>query len=327
MIENLKKLRIMKLWEILNRESDEDHPITTEELLDRLVEIGIPCHRKTLYEDIKTLNDCGYEVMVNRSVSNEYYVMERTFDVPELQILMDAVQATRFISESKTESFVRKIASLAGDKKGEVLNRNIVAFNTSKCSNEHVFYNVNEIALALEQKRKISFYYFKLNAQHEKVYQRSRKKYVVNPLATVFADDKYYLMCFDDKHGNVVHYRVDRMETVTMEDEPMTENEISLNFDVKGYKKQIFGMCVGDQEEVEFCADESIVDGLFDKFGDDLVLTEKDGKVYFKAMAQISTPFIAWVMGFGDKLKVTAPQKVVKKIKEHLRKTVDNYKE
>ena len=328
MEENLKKIRIMKVWEIINRESDEDHPITTEQILDKLQEEGIPCHRKTLYEDIKILNACGYEVLVNRAISNEYYVLDRTFDIPELQILMDAVQATRFISEKKTESFVRKIASRAGAQKGEVLKRNVVSFNTAKSSNEKVFYNVNEISLAIERKKKISFYYYKLNAKHEKVYQRAKKKYVVNPLATVFADDKYYLMCFDDKHLNVVHYRVDRMENVSMEKASITENDVYLNFDVKGLKKEMFGMFVGSAEEVSFVADESIVDGLFDKFGDDLKLNDLgDGKVGFKTTAQISPTFIYWVLGFGDKLKVTAPQKVVKKLKEHLKKTLESYGE
>ena len=328
MEENLKKIRIMKVWEIINRESDEDHPITTEQILDKLQEEGIPCHRKTLYEDIKILNACGYEVLVNRAISNEYYVLDRTFDIPELQILMDAVQATRFISEKKTESFVRKIASLAGAQKGEVLKRNVVSFNTAKSSNEKVFYNVNEISLAIERKKKISFYYYKLNAKHEKVYQRNKKKYIVTPLATVFADDKYYLMCFDDKHLNVVHYRVDRMENVSMEKANITENDVYLNFDVKGLKKEMFGMFVGSAEEVSFVADESIVDGLFDKFGDDLKLNELgEGKVGFKTTAQISPTFIYWVLGFGDKLKVTAPQKVVKKLKEHLKKTLESYGE
>lgn len=327
MDDSIKKIRIMKLWELLNRETDEDNPLTTEQILSKLEDMGIPCHRKTLYEDIKILNTCGYEVLVNRSISNEYYVMDRAFDVPELKILLDAVQAARFISSKKTEEFVRKIANLAGDSKAEVLKHNIVEYNTSKCTNEQVLYNINEISQAIVNKKKVSFLYFKLTPEHKKTYQHAHRRYLVNPLATVFADDKYYLVCFDDKYGNIVHYRVDRMESVMMEDRDASETVVSQNFNATGRKQQMFGMFVGKPEEVSFEADKSIIDGLFDKFGDDLKLQEEDGKLKFQVTAEVSPTFIAWVVGFGDKLKVTAPKRVVKKIKEHLQKTLEFYGE
>ena len=327
MEDNNKRIRIIKIWEMLNQESDEEHPLTTEYILNKLEEQGISCHRKTLYEDIKLLNANGYEVMVNRAISNEYYVVDRTFDVPELQILMDAVQASRFISTKKTDELIHKIASLAGSRKGEVLKRNTVAFNTSKCTNEKVFYSINEIALALERQCKITFYYFKYDSAHNKVYQRNHRPYVVNPLATVFCDDKYYLMCYDDKHRNIVHYRVDRMENLNMIDQPITRTKRTNNFDVKRHKKQLFGMYVGVPKTVIFEAEKELTDTLFDKFGDDLDLTERNGKLVFQAEAQISPTFLAWATGFGNKLKVIAPKEVVKKIKIHLRETLASYED
>lgn len=327
MEENSKRIRIIKIWELLNQESDEDHPLKTEYIIARLAEQGIPCHRKTLYEDIKVLNDGGYEVMVNRAISNEYYVVDRDFDVPELQILMDAVQASRFISEKKSGELIKKIANLAGSNKGEVLKRNTIAFNTSKCTNEKVFYIINEIATALENKKKVSFLYYKFDSAHNKVYQHGGKPYVVNPLATVFCDDKYYLMCYDDKYGNIVHYRIDRMEKLVMLKEDIVVTEESKEFDVKRHKKQLFGMFVGAPKTVRFEADTDLTDSLYDKFGDDLDLTERDGKLVFQVEAQISPTFLNWVAGFGKKLKVVYPKEVVKKIKDHLKETLENYEE
>lgn len=324
-MDEKNKIRILKIWEILNRESDEENPLKTEEIIRRLGEEGIPCHRKTLYEDVKILNANGYEVCVNRSTSNEYYVMERTFDVPELQILMDAVLASKFISEKKSEQLVKKIAGLAGAKKGEVLKRNIVAFNTVKSSNEKVFYTINEIALALEKQQQISFYYFKYNEKGKKVYQHKNKPYVVNPLATVFCDDKYYLMCYDDKHGNIIHYRIDRMESLRMINEPIKETKESRNFDIKKHKKQLFGMYVGAPKKVVLEVDKTAVDGVFDKFGDDVKLKEIGGKLVFEVEAQISPTFIAWVMGFGGTLRVVAPKDVANKVKERLQSALDTY--
>lgn len=327
MEDNSKRIRILKIWEILNQESDENNPLTTEYLIDKLEEQGISCHRKTLYEDIKILNANGYEVMINRAISNEYYVVDRTFDVPELQILMDAVQASRVITKKKTGELIQKIANLAGSRKGEVLKRNTVAFNTSKSTNEKVFYTIDAIARALEEKRKVSFYYFKYDSSHNKVYGRNHKLYVVNPLATVFSDDKYYLMCYDDKHGNIVHYRIDRMEGLNVTEEAINETNESRAFDVKRHKKQVFGMFVGEPRMVVFEADLDLTDAIFDKFGDDIDLTERNGKIVFQAEAQISHTFLVWVMGFGKKLKILAPKDVVKTIRQTLKESLKNYED
>ena len=326
-MDEKNKIRLLKIWEILNKESDEDHPIRTEKIIRRLAEYDIPCHRKTLYEDVKILNANGYEVCVNRSTSNEYYVMERAFDVPELQILMDAVLASKSISQAKSEQLVKKIANLAGNQKGEVIKRNIVAFNTAKSTNEKVFYTINEIALALEKKQQVAFYYFKYNEKREKVYQRKHNLYVVNPLATVFCDDKYYLMCYDDKHGNIIHYRIDRMEDLRMIDEPIRETEESRNFDIKKHKKQLFGMYVGAPRKVVLDFDKSAVDGVYDKFGDSVKPKIEGDKLIFTIEAQISPTFIAWVMGFGQTLKVVAPKDVVKKVKDRLAEALSIYEE
>ncbi len=325
MDDSVKRIRIMKIWELLNTETDEEHPIKTEALLSKLEGLGIGCHRKTLYEDIKLLNAWGYEVMVNRAVSNEYYVVERKFDLPEIQILMDAVQAARFISPKKTEQFVEKISSLAGSNRAEVLRKNVVNFTVSKSTNEQVYYIVNEITQAIEGGKKISFLYFKFDPSGNKVYQRNKTRYVVNPIATVFSDDKYYLMCYDDKHGNLAHYRVDRMDRVNMLKEAITPSDKIDEVDVQKHKKQLFGMYAGEPREISFVGDKSIVDGLMDKFGNALSLEERDGKIYFTVTAQISPTFIAWIIGFGGKLKVLSPSDIVAKVKEHLKTTLAQY--
>ncbi len=325
MDDSVKRIRIMKIWEILNTETDEEHPIKTEALLLKLDDLGVGCHRKTLYEDIKLLNAWGYEVMVNRAISNEYYVVERKFDLPEIQILMDAVQAARFISPKKTEQFVNKIASLAGSNRANALRKNVVNFTVSKSTNEQIYYIVNEITQAIEDGKKISFLYFKLDTKGNKVYQRNKTRYVVNPIATVFSDDKYYLMCYDDKHGNLSHYRVDRMDRVNMLKDDITPSLKIDETDIQKHKKQLFGMYAGDPREISFVGDKSIVDSLIDKFGSGLNVEERDGKLYFTVTAQISPTFISWIIGFGDKLKVLAPSDIVAKVKEHLKVTLAQY--
>lgn len=127
--QNATRIKLLKIWEILCQETDEEHPIESTELIEKLAEMDIHCERKTIYRDIETLIECGYEVMCVRGKKNQYYVLDRSFDLPELHIMLDAVQAASFITPQKTKQLVDKIADLAGSRKGEVIKRNLVAFN------------------------------------------------------------------------------------------------------------------------------------------------------------------------------------------------------
>ncbi len=310
-------VKLLKLWDLLRQETDEDHPMGTQAIIKRLNDMGINCDRRTLYTDIKALQDCGYGISCVRKSSNEYYVDEREFDPSELRILMDAVEASSFITEKKTKEFVNKIANLAGSRRAEVLKRNIVEFNSAKGTNEHIYYIVNEIASAINEHKKIEFCYFDYNAAHERVYRKDKKRYEVNPYATVLSGDRYYLACYDDKHGTIAHYRVDRMENVKMLDKDITENEKVKNFDITKHKKQVFDMFVGEEKTVKIRADKKLIDVIFDKFGN-VKMQETGDFVTFSIQVQISPMFIAWSCSFGDKLQVISPPTVVEMVKEHI---------
>lgn len=318
--EKTNKIKLLKLWELLCQETDIEHPMGTPQILERLKEMGIDCDRRTLYDDIKTLNSFGYEVECSRGASNEYCVDIGAFDLTELRILMDAVQAASFITEKKTDEFVDKIAHLAGSRRAEVLKQNIVAFNTTKNTNEHIYYTVNEIATAINSRKKLEFTYFNYNTSHERAYRLDAdgqtKVYTVNPYATVFSDDKYYLVCYDDKHKNVSHYRVDRMERVKVLDEEISPCDDIKGFDIQNHKKQVFSMFTGEHKKVVLEADVSLIDVIFDKFGD-IKLSERDDKIVVEADVQVSPTFIAWCCSFGNRLKVVSPPTVVHSVKEY----------
>lgn len=329
---NSRKIKLLKIWDILTQHTDESHPMSTPVLIEKLAECGIEVDRKILYSDVKMLNDFGYEVMCRRSSSNEYYVADRKFDIPEIHILMDAVRAAGFITEKKTVDLVNRIAQLAGSKRAEVLTRNIVEFNTAKSRNENIYYSVYEITSAIEEKKKIAFSYFDYDTKRNKVYRKDKtdtsknKQYVVNPLATVFSNDNYYLICYDDKHGNLAHYRVDRMDEVIMLDMPITETKQSKTFDLVKHKQQLFGMYGGETQQVSFEADKDLIDVVFDFFKANLHITETSGnKILFTADVQVSKPFIAWCCSFGTQLKVISPQTVVGTVKDYLADTLGQY--
>lgn len=334
MTDSIRKVKLLKIWEILSRETNEDHPMSTQEIIKRLGAVGIPCDRRTLYSDIKTLNDFGYEILCNREASNKYFVMDRTFNISELQILIDAVQAASFITEKKTGELIDKIASLGGNQKADILKGNIVQFGTVKGNNESIYYSVSEITQAINNKKKISFNYFNYDVEHMRKYRMrksnptEKKLYVVNPVATVFHDDKYYLFCYNDYHGNIVQYRVDRMENVRMLDEDIIPNKEAPNFDLSKHQRSLVSMFGGKEESVTFECDSSVLDSIFDKFGEDVTIKAMDGdKLKLSVKVQLSKPFYSWVCGFGSKLKVVAPKSVVKDVTVHITEAYKNYVE
>ncbi len=197
MDESCNKIRLLRLWEILKKETDEDHPMGTTTLINRLNGEGMKCNRATLYGDIALLNKFGYEILCNRAISNEYYVVNRDFDIPEIQILIDAVQAASFVTEHKTPVLVDKLAQLAGSQRAVVLKKNIVEFSTVKGDNELIYYLVDEITSAITKKKKIEFYYFDLGIGKKKVYRMrttvpgERRKYVFKPIRPEVKYDRF----------------------------------------------------------------------------------------------------------------------------------------
>ncbi len=330
--ENTRKIKLLKLWELLKRETDETNPMDTVEIIEKLSKEGIEVDRKILYNDIDTLNKFGFEVLKDRSKRNRYYVVDRGFDLPEVRILMDAVQGSAFVTEKKTEELIDKISSLAGSKKGEILKEKVVRFGSVKSENETILYSVDTIASAIEHKNKITFNYFTLDVHREKSYRMRKddpmaiKQYKVNPVATVFANDQYYLVCYDDKHTGLANYRIDRMEKVKELNEAIRENKEIESIDLAERNRQMFGMFGGELQTVSFEADKSLLDVMFDKFGTRVEVYEgKGGKLLCKAEVQTGPMFIAWCCSFDSRLKVVSPPSVINAVKSHLIKTLDQY--
>lgn len=326
--EKYNRIRPLKIWEILQRETDEDHPMGTEELRAKLLENGIEAHRTTIYEDVKLLNECGYEVMTRRGRSNQYFVMDRSFSNPEVHILLDAVQAASFITEKKTTELVDKIAQLAGSQKGLVLKKNIVKFNTAKSSNESIYYNVNEIVTAINNRQKIIFLYFDYDSNHNRVYRRDGHHYVVSPYATVFDDGHYYLVIYDKRYNKMTNYRIDRMDRVEIIEELADMPPEDMQFDIANYKRSLFGMFSGKTTSVTIEAHRSLIGAIFDLFGENTkIVSNDDDTVRFTVDVQVSALFFGWCCSFGEKVKLLGPDNIVEQLKEYNRTIKNQYEE
>lgn len=327
--ENFSKIKLLKIWEILKQESDENRPLTTGQIIQRLADNGITCDRRTLYADIATLNSFGYEVVTQKGQhSNSYYIVDRSFDIPELRILIDAVQSASFISPKKTEDLTGKIAALGGSYRADILKKNIVEFNTTKHNNEHIYYSVNAIEDAILSGKKIKFQYFDLTENQERKFRKNGEKYLVNPVAMVFSNDNYYLIGYHENHDGVTTYRIDRMLNAEISEESIIDKAKSKGLNVSKHRKQSFFMYSGKTETVRFEADRDMLDVIYDKFGENtriICLDEK--RISFSAEIEISPVFFGWCCSFGERLKVVGPNSVVSEMTELLNKMTRFYSE
>lgn len=308
--ENRQKIKLVRLLEILQRESDELHPLRKEQICARLAEYGISCNQKTLARDVALLNQNGFEIMHAMDGHEKvYYIADRSFSVPELKILIDAVEAASFITEKKSAEMIDKIAALGGSTRAHLLTANRVLFNARKHSNESIYYNVNALEDAIAAKACASFRYFDLNEDHVRVYRKDGQRYVVEPLALVYLDDNYYLMCYSSKYQNLCNYRVDRMDHVAMEAEPISEEAAQQRPDLAAYTEQVFKMFGGRRETVTLRFGNALIAPIYDKFGEDVQLTRiSDARLEATVEVEISPTFWGWLFQFAGDMVIAAPE-------------------
>ena len=311
--DNYQKVKLLYLHELLEQETDEQHPLTTNEICTRLKKDNIPCDRRTLTKDINILNQYGFEVMsMNIGHEKAYYVEDRSFSLPEIKILMDSIQAAAFVTDKKTAELVDKLASLGGVHKADLLKKNLICFNTRKHTNEQIFYNVDTIEEALNNKKKVSLYYFDLNEKAKRVYRKDKKRYVVDPTALIYNDNNYYLMCYSGKYEGVCNYRVDRMEEVHVEDEDVTKETILRIADAGEYTRQVFKMYGGPVCNCALEFDNALIGVVYDKFGKDTkMLRLSKEKCIATVKIQVSPTFWGWIFQFVGRMRMLSPESLV----------------
>ena len=316
--DNYRKVKLLKLLELLRQHTDEQHPLTTNQTCAKLEEMGIPCDRRTLAQDVAVLNDLGYEIMVTTvGHENAYYVEDRSFSLPELKILMDAVHASSFITEKKSAELIEKLADLAGSHRSEVLKRNMVCFNTRKHRNEKILYTIDRLEEAILSQKKVIFLYFDLDEQGLRVYRRGGHHYVVEPIALVFNEDNYYLTSYSSRFDSTANYRLDRMDSVKIIDEGCSEKAISLRNEVASYTEQAFKMFGGQQEDVVLEFDTSLIGAVYDRFGEDTrMIPSGEGKCIATLRVRISPVFWGWLFQFAGHMRLLSPQHVVESYRQ-----------
>ncbi len=319
---NDQRIKLLRLVEILRRETDEDHALTTQQLRDKLAEFGISCDRRTLSGDMDFLNESGFEVLDKRvGHSKAYYMADRSFSDPELKILIDAVQAASFITEKKSAELTEKIAYLGGNHRADILRSNLVHFNTRKHTNESIYYNVFALEQALLHENRVSFRYFSLDEHHQRVYREDGARRTAEPVALIYTDDTYYLICYDPSHQDQrATYRVDRMDQV-MEEEglPVSMAAIAQRKESGAYAGQAISMYGGPEQSVTLRFPPDLLGPIYDRFGENVYIANAGRRMLRATVAvRLSPTFWGWLFQFGNRMIIEAPNSVYTAYREQL---------
>lgn len=308
-----QKLKLLYLARILMERTDEDHPMTVNDIIDALSLCGISAERKSIYDDIECLAQFGLDVCTVKNKSNGYFIASREFELPELKLLVDSVQSSKFITHKKSMELIGKIEKLTSTYNANKLHRQVFVSNRVKTYNEQIYYNVDKIYDAIAADKKISFKYFSLNVDKEKEYRKDGdvcKSYLESPVALTWDDENYYLIVYKNKYSSFAHYRVDKMDGITVTDEQ--RDLIPEHFDLSEYTKSVFSMFGGERTAVTVEFDNSLIGVVFDRFGVDIPVIKTD-KEHFSCTLKVavSPQFFSWIMGFGNKAKIVSPENVV----------------
>lgn len=326
------KLKLLYLNDILNRETDEDHPLNASQLCEALQNYGITAERKSIYKDIEVLKEYGCDVIHNGSkLTGGYFIGSRKFEPAELRLLSDAVQAANFISAKKTQRLVEKIESMASKSQAKVLHDQVYVDNRPKCRNEELYYTISFIDDAIHDGVKITFLYSRRKIGEDFKPQREEKRFTVSPYAMIWMDDHYYLVCNNEKYDNLMHLRIDKIKRLEVTKERMRPfSEISdykLKFDSADYASKLFNMYSGSEPKpVELICNNELLETMLDRFGETLKLQQYgEDRFLLKTNAVVSDGLAAWVLQFGGRVEVKSPKELRHKVAEGAKAALAHY--
>lgn len=323
-----QKAKLLYLRQILLERTDDDHGMTMSEIIEALAALDIKADRKTIYQDLDELRDFGMDILSEKRGKQTYYfVGERPYELAELKLLVDSVQAAKFISEKKSKELIKKLEGLVSREQAKELQRQVLITGRVKTMNESVYYNVDEIHNAIHLDRTIKFQYFQWNVDKEMILRKDGAWYEVSPWALLWDDEYYYLVAYDDKAGIIKHYRVDKMLRITITESPRAGRDVYSTQDLSAYSKSLFGMYGGESVKVRIEARNEMAGVLIDRFGKDIVISRTDDPDWFLTSVdvRVSRLFLGWIFALGDGVRIVGPEEVVKMACEEAARLLGQY--
>lgn len=320
-----QKLKLLYLIKLLLEQTDDEHGIDINYIIEKLSEKDISVERKSLYSDFEALNVFGIDVNKYKKDRNYfYYVGERQFEKAELKLLVDAVQSSKFITEKKSRGLIKKLEALTSKHIAKELQRQVLVNGRIKTMNESIYYNVDDIHNAINENKKIKFQYYQWNLEKEMEPRHNGEYYYVSPWALLWDNDNYYLIGYDEKAEKIKHYRVDKMRHISILEEERIGKEIFMSFNMAEYDKKRFSMFDGEIKSVEMICSNELIGVMLDRFGKDIfVHKENEEKFFMRVEVAVSQQFLGWIIALGEKVKIVSPEELkndMLKISENLNK-------
>lgn len=322
-----QKLKLLYMAKIFMEKTDEEHGLSVQEIIKLLNQYGVNADRKTLYLDFEELRHFGMDIVSNPVGRNVYYhLTARQFELPELKLLVDSVQSSKFITERKSRELIKKLESMVSIYDARQLQRQVVLSGRVKTMNESIYYSVDTIHDAINDDRQITFQYFQWNVLKKPELRHDGAWYRISPWALVWDDEYYYLIGYDAAAGVIKHYRVDKMLHLDMTDEKREGKDVFKKLDLARYSKGLFGMYGGEELTVTLLCENNMAGAIIDRFGKDISLIREDEE-HFKTHVTVSASkqFLGWVIALGKGVKIISPESLVDAMKAEAKRLAEQY--
>ncbi|MBQ4511350.1 MAG: WYL domain-containing protein [Anaerolineaceae bacterium] len=322
-----QKLKMLYLVKIFNEETDDSHFLTLREIIQRLEECGIMADRKTLYVDFDELRRFGVDIIMERIGRKSYYhIGSRNFELPELKLLVDAVQSARGLTDKKSGELIKKLEGMVSKYEAKQLNRQVFIAGRVKTMNESVYYNIDAIHEAISTDKQIRFKYYKWDLQKKMKLRKEGDWFQVSPWVLIWDNEYYYLIAYDAENQKIKHYRVDKMLKISLVDEKREGKEQYQKFDITRYTKSLFGMFGGEETKVTLEAENAMVNVIIDRFGKDIIIQPVDPDHFRTSVnVSVSSQFLGWIIALGDKVRIVGPNEVVDQMKSEISRLMNQY--
>lgn len=318
-----QKLKILYILDYLEKNSREGSPVRAGELVQMLErEHQIHCDRKTVYSDIAALMEYGADIVSLPGKNGGYYIASRNFELPELKMLIDAVQSSRYLTERKSRELIQKLCQQCNEQDAKLLCRNVLVSGRVKSMNETIYYSVDAIQEAISQNRQITFRYFDWDLGGKRKFRE--REYVASPYGLRQDSDNYYLLAYSPRHG-VTSYRVDRMTDITITKDPRTPCEALSGTKLNNHAAKLFQMYAGETTDVKMRFHKDLINVVVDRFGKDVMMIPDGDFFTFTVPVAVSPMFLSWVIGFGSKAKILYPQSVAEQCKALCQEAMAQY--
>lgn len=323
-----QKFKLYRLAQIMLEKTDDEHYITMPEIMKALAMYEVTADRKSIYNDLRDLEKLGIEVEGEPvGKGYHYHVVSRPFELPELKLLVDAIQSSKFITERKTNALIHKLEKLVSKYEAMKLQRQVYVSGRIKAMNESIYYNVDAIHNAISENKKIRFQYYQWNVKKEPELRHNGAWYHISPWGLLWEDENYYLVGYDSEAGQIKHYRADKMLHIRMSEDDREGKEHFDKMNMADYANKSFGMFGGKEQSVKLLVKNQLAGVIIDRFGTDIMMIPKDENYFTVSVnVHVSRQFLGWVFSLGEGVKIVSPDDVVDEMKQEVERLIRQYK-